>query len=35
MAKLANIAGGLACAEVGVAPINKKKLLSEAMAMLE
>jgi bifunctional ADP-heptose synthase (sugar kinase/adenylyltransferase) len=31
MAVLANIAGGLVCEEVGVVPIDKEKLLKEAL----
>jgi rfaE bifunctional protein kinase chain/domain len=34
MAKISNIAGGLVCEEVGVVPINKKKLLDESMRLL-
>lgn len=33
-AALANLAGGLVCEEVGVVPVNKKKLLQEALAKL-
>jgi rfaE bifunctional protein kinase chain/domain len=33
-ASLSNIAGGLVCEEVGVIPINKEKLLIEAMKLL-
>lgn len=35
MAKISNIAGGLVCEEVGVVPINKKRLLEEAIKLLE
>lgn len=31
LAKLANLAGGIVCEDVGVVPINKRKLLSEAI----
>ena len=31
MAKIANLAGGIVCEEVGVVPINKKKLLDESL----
>jgi D-glycero-beta-D-manno-heptose-7-phosphate kinase len=34
IAQLANIAGGLVCEEVGVAPINKARLLREVIALL-
>lgn len=34
MAKVSNIAGGLVCEEVGVVPINKQKLLDEAIELL-
>lgn len=34
MAKISNIAGGLVCEEVGVVPINKKKLMDESMKLL-
>lgn len=34
MAKISNIAGGLVCEEVGVVPINKRKLLDESMRLL-
>lgn len=34
MAKIANIAGGLVCEEVGTAAINKQKLLSECKILL-
>jgi hypothetical protein len=30
-AALSNLAGGLVCEEVGVAPIDKSKLLNEAL----
>ena len=33
-AKLSNLAGGLVCEEVGVAPINKKKLKAESISIL-
>ncbi len=33
-AKLANIAGGIVCEEIGVVPIDKEKLLSEAIKLL-
>lgn len=32
-ATLANLAGGLVCETVGIAPINKKKLLDEAIRL--
>lgn len=35
MANISNIAGGLVCEEVGVVPINKKRLLEEAIKLLE
>ena len=31
MAKLANLAGGLVCEEVGVVPVNKERLMQEAL----
>jgi bifunctional ADP-heptose synthase (sugar kinase/adenylyltransferase) len=31
MAIIANLAGGIVCEEVGVVPINKKKLLEESL----
>ena len=31
LAKLANLAGGIVCEDVGVVPVNKRKLLSEAI----
>ena len=31
MAIIANLAGGIVCEEVGVVPINKKKLLDESL----
>ena len=31
---LSNLAGGIVCEEVGVVPINKKKLLSEAIKLI-
>lgn len=34
MAKIANIAGGLVCEEVGVVPIDKKNLLDESVRLL-
>jgi len=34
MAALANLAGGLVCEEVGVVPVNREKLLKEAMLLL-
>lgn len=34
MAELANLAGGLVCEEVGVVPINKKRLIDEANHVL-
>jgi rfaE bifunctional protein kinase chain/domain len=34
MAALSNLAGGLVCEEVGVVPINKKRLLEEAIRVL-
>jgi D-glycero-beta-D-manno-heptose-7-phosphate kinase len=34
MTRLANLAGGLVCEEVGVVPINKSKLLKEALILL-
>ncbi len=33
-AQLSNLAGGLVCEEVGVVPIEKNKLLQEAIGML-
>jgi rfaE bifunctional protein kinase chain/domain len=33
-ARLANLAGGIVCEEIGVVPINKEKLLSEADRLL-
>jgi len=33
MAKLANLAGGLVCEEVGVVPVNKERLFSECTAL--
>ena len=30
LSKLSSLAGGIVCEEVGVVPINKNKLLSEA-----
>ncbi len=35
MAELANLAGGLVCEEVGVVPVDKEKLRSEALALEE
>ncbi len=35
MASLANLAGGVVCEEVGVVPIDKEKLRSEALALEE
>lgn len=34
IAYIANLAGGLVCEEVGVVPINKEKLLREALSLL-
>jgi len=34
LAYISNLAGGLVCEEVGVAPINKDKLLKEVLALL-
>lgn len=34
LAGLANLSGGLVCEEVGVKPINKSKLLQEAITLL-
>ena len=34
MAWLSNLAGGLVCEEVGVVPVNKDKLLKEALSLL-
>lgn len=34
IATLTNLAGGLVCEEVGVAPVNKEKLMQEALKML-
>ncbi len=34
MAWLSNLAGGLVCEEVGVVPVNKAKLLKEAMSLI-
>jgi rfaE bifunctional protein kinase chain/domain len=34
MSTIANLAGGLVCEEVGVVPIDKKKLLAEAISVL-
>jgi rfaE bifunctional protein kinase chain/domain len=34
MAKVSNIAGGLVCEEVGVVPINKKRLMEECARLL-
>ena len=34
IAYIANLAGGLVCEEVGVAPVNKDKLLKEVLALL-
>ncbi len=34
-ARLSNLAGGLVCEEVGVVPINKQKLLHEALSMIK
>ncbi len=34
MAALANLAGGLVCEETGVVPINRKRLLDEAISLL-
>ena len=34
MSIIANLAGGLVCEEVGVVPINKNKLLDEALKLL-
>jgi D-glycero-beta-D-manno-heptose-7-phosphate kinase len=35
VATLSNLAGGLVCEEVGVVPVNKEKLLKEALALLK
>ncbi len=35
MAQISNLAGGLVCEEVGVVPINKQKLLNEAMLLVK
>lgn len=34
MAHIANIAGGLVCEEVGVAPVNKERLVAECLELL-
>ncbi len=34
IASLSNLAGGLVCEEVGVVPVDKKKLLKEALTMI-
>jgi D-glycero-beta-D-manno-heptose-7-phosphate kinase len=34
IAALANLAGGLVCEEVGVVPVNREKLLNEALTLL-
>ena len=34
IAALANLAGGLVCEEVGVVPVNREKLLKEAISLL-
>lgn len=34
MAWLSNLAGGLVCEDVGVVPVNKEKLLKEAMSLM-
>jgi bifunctional ADP-heptose synthase (sugar kinase/adenylyltransferase) len=34
-AEMANLAGGLVCEEVGVIPINKAKLLQEALIQIQ
>ncbi len=34
MASLSNLAGGLVCEQAGVVPVDKQKLLAEAMALL-
>lgn len=34
MAKMSNIAGGLVCEELGVVPVNKKRLMEESMKLL-
>jgi rfaE bifunctional protein kinase chain/domain len=34
MASLANLAGGLVCEDVGVVPVNREKLLKEAISLL-
>ncbi len=34
-ATLSNLAGGLVCEEVGVVPVNKEKLLKEALALMQ
>ena len=34
IASISNLAGGLVCEEVGVVPINREKLLNEAIALL-
>jgi rfaE bifunctional protein kinase chain/domain len=34
MASLANLAGGLVCEEIGVVPINRERLLAEAISLL-
>jgi len=35
VATLSNLAGGLVCEEVGVVPVNKEKLLKEALTLLK
>ncbi len=35
IARIANLAGGLVCEEAGVAPVNKDKLLAEAMRIFK
>ena len=34
LASLANLAGGLVCEEVGVVPVDREKLLNEALTLL-
>ena len=34
IAYISNLAGGLVCEKVGVAPVNKDKLLKEVLALL-
>jgi D-glycero-beta-D-manno-heptose-7-phosphate kinase len=34
LASLTNLAGGLVCEEVGVVPVNREKLLNEALTLL-